>query len=113
MCWNFTNLRVEPFQLNKNRGSRIDVLGAKSYFGELFERTGYTMAGSLRDKIDQIELSELASSQPQQNFLIEHKDYLDQIENYSAFEFELLNSGRSIKDVRHEIDLINKLSSGL
>lgn len=111
MCWNFTNLRVEPFQLNKNRGSRIDVLGAKTYFDELYQKTGYAITWALKDKIDQIELSELASSEPQQRFLIEHKDYLDQIENYSAFEFELLNSGRSVKDVRHEIDLINKLSS--
>ena len=113
MCWNFANLRVEPFQLNKNRGSRIDVLGAKSYFDKLYQKTGYSMARALRDKIEGIELSELASSEPQQRFLIEHKSYLEQIENYSAFEFELLNSGRSVKDVKQEIDMINNIASRL
>ena len=35
MCWNFTNIRVEEFQRNKDRGNRMDVLAAKSYFNEL------------------------------------------------------------------------------
>jgi len=113
MCWNFTNLRVEPFQLNKNRGSRIDVLGAKSYFEELYSKTGYWITRALRDKVEGIELSELASTEPQQRFLLEHKDYLEQIENYSAFEFELLNRGRSVEDVRREIESINKIASRL
>jgi hypothetical protein len=111
MCWNFTNLRVEPNLHNRYRGSRIDVLGARSYYEELYQKTGYLMAKALKDKIDKIELAELASSEPQQRFLIEHKDYLEQIENYSAFEFELLNNGRSVEDVRKEIDLINRISS--
>ena len=113
MCWNFTNLRVEPFQLNKNRGSRIDVLGAKSYFEELYEKTGYWVTKALKNKIEAIELSEITSSEPQQRFLIEHRDYLKQIENYSAFEFELLNLGRSVEDVRREIESINKIASRL
>ena len=108
MCWNFINIRVEPFQLNKNRGSRIDVLGAKSYFDELHLKTGYSIAKGLKDKITQIELSELASSDPQQKFLAEHKEYLQLIENYSAFEFELLNHGRSVEEVKKEITFFKK-----
>ena len=71
------------------------------------------MARALRDKIVGIELSELASSEPQQRFLIEHKSYLEHIENLSAFEFELLNSGRSVKDVKQEMDMINNIASRL
>jgi len=111
MCWNFVNLRVEPTGHNKYRGSRVDVLGARSYFEEMHQKTGYLIARALKDKIDSIELSELASSEPQQRFLTEHRDYLEQIENYSAFEFELLNNGRSVEDVRKEIELINRISS--
>ena len=106
MCWNFTNLRVEPLQWNKNRGSRVDVLGAKSYFRELFEKTQYAPCQELLEKISKIELSELTSSAEQQRFITEHKEYLRLIENYSTFEFELLNSGRPFDEIRKEIDFL-------
>ena len=108
LCWNFTNIRVEPLQMNKNRGNKIDVLGAKSYFDELYKRTNYPITKELRDKITKIELSELMSSEPQQKFLADYKDYLAHIENYSAFEFELLNHGRSIDDISVEMEFLRK-----
>jgi hypothetical protein len=108
LCWNFTNLRVEPFQLNKNRGNRVGVLGAKAYFDELYIKTGYPVTKALSDKIASIELSELISSEPQQKFLAEKKEYLTYIENYSIFEFELLNRGKSPEDVKKEIDFLKK-----
>lgn len=110
LCWNFTNLRVEPLQPNKNRGSRVDVLGAKSYFDELYAKTGYLITKRLRDKIAAIELSELLSTEPQQQFLAQHIEYLTQIENYSDFEFELLNRGRSIEQVNKELDFLKKIN---
>lgn len=108
LCWNFTNLRVEPLQLNKARGNRLDVLGAKKYFEELFSKTGYPITKGLYDKISRIELSEFVSSEPQQKFLVELRDYLIHIENYSAFEFELLNHGRTVEEVKKEMALLNK-----
>jgi len=110
LCWNFINLRIEPFQLNKSRGSRLDVLGAKSYFNELYSKTGYPLAKALKDKIDRIELLEFVSSEPQQRFLIQHKEYLGHLENYSMFEFELLNHGRSIEEVKKEMAFFKKNS---
>ena len=108
LCWNFTNLRVEPFELTRDRGNRLDVLGARSYFDELYLKTGYPITKALRDKIARIESSEFISSAPQQNFLAEHKEYLEQIQNYSAFEFELLNHGRSLEEVEKEIAFLKK-----
>jgi len=108
LCWNFTNIRVEPLEMHKNKGNSIDVLGAKSYFDELYKRTNYPITKELRDKITKIELSELMSSEPQQKFLADQKDYLAHIENYSAFEFELLNHGRSIEDIRMEMEFLKK-----
>ena len=106
MCWNFTNLRVERFQLNKDRGSRLDVLAAKNYFKELYDKTKYTPCLKLLKKIDRIELSEFVSTESQQAFIIEHWEYLKMIEGYSFFEFELLNSGRNIEEVRKEIEFV-------
>lgn len=108
LCWNFVNLRVEPIQFNKARGNRLDVLGAGHYFEELHTKTGYALARALKDKILRIELSEFKSSEPQQQFLAERKDYLKQIQNYSSFEFELLNHGRSVEEVQKEIVLLTK-----
>ena len=108
LCWNFTNLRVEPFELTRDRGNRLDVLGARSYFDELYLKTGYPITKALRDKIARIESSEFISSAPQQNFLAGHKEYLEQIQNYSAFEFELLNHGRSLEEVEKEIAFLKK-----
>ena len=109
ICWNFTNIRVEQFQRNKNRGDRMDVLAAKSYLEELYKKTLYTPCLKLLRKIDQIELSEIVSSEKQQSFIIENRSYLDKIENYSTFEYELLNSGRQGDEVKKEIEFLKKL----
>lgn len=108
MCWNFTNLRVELLQKNKDRGNRLDVLAAKNYFTELYEKTNYTPCLKLLQKIDKLELSEFVSTEPQQAFIRDHKEYLSMIEGYSFFEFELLNSGRGINEVKKEIEFLKK-----
>jgi hypothetical protein len=113
LCWNFTNMRVEQFQRNKNRGNRSDILGAKLYFEELYQKTLYSPCINLLKKIDQIELSEMVSSEKQQNFINENRSYLNMIENYSAFEFELLNTGRDIGEVKKEIEFLKKLETNL
>jgi hypothetical protein len=111
LCWNFTNIRIEPFQRNKDRGHRLDVLAAKGYFEKLYKKTNYVVCRKLLDKIDLIELSTLISSKKQQQFIIDNKPYLDMIENYSAFEFELLNNGRSIAEVNKEIEFLKKFAN--
>lgn len=109
MCWNFTNLRVELIKQNKDRGNRVDVLAAKHYFRDLYENTGYKVCQLLLQKIDQIEIAEIMSTTVQKQFIKEHLDYLRMIEGYSVFEFELLNSGRSIEEVKKEISFISNL----
>lgn len=106
LCWNFTNIRVEHFQRNKDSGNRLDVLAARGYFKKLFENTGYPVCQKLLHKIDQIELSEIVSTKAQESFILTNRDYLNMIENYSNFEFELLNTGRSVTEVEKEIGFI-------
>jgi hypothetical protein len=108
LCWNFTNLRVEKFQLNKDRGNRLDVFAAKQYFEDLFNATNYLPCRKLLHKIDQLELSNFVSTESQRAFIKEHWDYLNMIEGYSEFEFDLLNSGRSIEEVKKEIEFLKK-----
>jgi hypothetical protein len=108
MCWNFTNIRVEQDQMSKNRGNRVDVLGAKKYFEEMYSTTQYNPCLLLLEKISRIELSELVSSAKQQEFIVQNKAYLDMIGGYTEFEFELLNRGRSIEEVKKEMDFLKK-----
>lgn len=111
MCWNFTNINVELFGLNKERGNRLDVLAAKRYFKELYETTGYPMCQKLLHKIDQIELFDFISTEGQQDFIKENMDYLKTIENYTAFEFELINRGRDINQVKMELEFLKKFDN--
>lgn len=108
LCWNFTNLGVETFKKNKDRGHRVDVPAAKKYFQELYDHTKYPICLKLLYKIDLIELSSPISTHEQREFILDHSEYLKMIENYSAFEFELLNSGRDISDVKKEIEFFKK-----
>ena len=106
LCWNFTNIRVDQYQKNKDRGNRLDVLAAKNYFKELYDKTNYIPCRKLLEKIDRIELSEFVSTERQQAFIREHMEYLTMIEGYSFFEFELLNTGRSVAEVKKEIEFL-------
>ena len=109
LCWNFTNLRIEPVHLNKNRGHRVDVLAARNYFSDLYEKTHYLPCKLLLEKIDRIEISELLTTDQQADFLRRHKDYLELIEGYTEFEFEMLNRGRSVEEINQELELLKKI----
>lgn len=108
LCWNFTNIRIEHFLKNKDRGNRLDVIAAKDYFLELYTKTNYSPCLKLLNKIDRIELQEIFRTEGQQAFIRENREYLDMIANYTAFEFELLNSGRDINEIKKEIDFLKK-----
>ncbi len=102
---------VTKFSLNKERGHRLDIAAAKRYFTELYETTGYPICQKLLLKIDQIELSDFISTEGQQAFIRDHRDYLRMIEDYTAFEFELINRGRDVSDVKAEIEFLKKFDT--
>ena len=108
MCWNFTNIRVELLHQDKDSGNRLDVLAAKSFFNELYAATQYPPCLKLLEKIDRLETSERINTEQQQSFIKAHRPYLDMIQNYSTFEFELLNSGRTVAEVVKEVDFLKK-----
>lgn len=108
LCWNFTNLRVESINRNNDRGNRLDILAAKDYFEELYKTTEYKPCLKLFEKIEQIELTALISTKKQQSFIKENRKYLELIENYSSFEFELLNTGRDPEGIKKEIEFFKK-----
>ena len=68
LCWNFTNIRVEANQKNKERGNRVDVLMAKTYFQDIYNETGYRVCKKLLDKIAAIEISNINSTVSQRQY---------------------------------------------
>nr|WP_294905551.1 hypothetical protein [uncultured Lacibacter sp.] len=109
LCWNFVNIRIEDVQRSKERGNRVDLLLAKEYFKELFNATGFQLCRDLINKIEQIEQEERITAARQAEFINTQSNYLQLLEGFSSYEFELLNSGRDVEEVKKEADFIKKL----
>lgn len=108
LCWHFLNIRIASLEHQTTPGQQSDILAARKYFEELYIKTGLSMAKSLCEKINQLETAQYTSTETRQKFLLEIKDYLQHIEPFTSFEFELLNQGKTIEDIRHELTLLNK-----
>ena len=109
LCWNFVNLKVKRIESVKN-SSVTDLFAARKYFEEIYISTGYKKAGELKLIIDKIE-SKATESTTQQQFIIQRKDYLERVKDFTAYEFELLNLGRTIEDISKEVAFFKKNDS--
>lgn len=111
LCWNFINIRVEPLQLNKNRGNRVDVLAVKAYFERLYEETGFSLALKMLDKISSIEISNIESNVEIENFIISNKERLENIASLNKYEFNRFNQGWDLNEILAERELLKKFGS--
>jgi hypothetical protein len=109
MCWSFVNLRVENLPNDKGKG--LDIPFARAFFQEVYTNTFFYTSQKLLAKIDKIEHSETVSHEKQLHFIKTNKSYLDMIQNYSSFEFEMLNSGRGIDEVKKEVEFLKKFEN--
>lgn len=105
-CWNFINIRIDIIDTTKERGVKPDLLVARNYFKELYERTQYAICSELLEKIEKIEEAEALNISVQETFIKKHHDYLIGVEGFSSFEFEKLNSGRNLEEVRKESEIL-------
>jgi hypothetical protein len=108
LCWNFLNIRVAIFPTEKEHIHRLNLALATQYFQDIYDKTGYRPCLQFIEKIRQIQSSVQINVIPQAAFISENKSYLDTIETYSSFEFELLNKGRSLQEVVKEIEFLKK-----
>jgi hypothetical protein len=108
LCWNFINLRVGYFKDTKEKGIRPDLLAARKYCKELYEATGFEPCLRLINKIDQIEMASGIGVRAQQSFIKDHSAFLEAIKGYSGMEFELLNRGRTVDEVRKELEFVRQ-----
>ena len=108
LCWNFINIQIEKLEQSKDRKIGIDVLAAKSYFENLFQKTNYSLCRKMVQKINRIEQSEVAENNKIENFILENKSYLDAVAGFSFYEFDKLNSGTKLKEILFEKEFLKK-----
>lgn len=110
LCWNFINIRVEKSHSTSIKGSRVDVLTAKTFFNDLFNNTRFGICLEMIRKIELIELSHSGVKNKLESFVQQHYDYLSSIESFSGYEFEQLNLGVGIEDILLEKAMLMKFN---
>jgi hypothetical protein len=93
LCWNYINIRVDSFQPNASRGSKIDVLAVKVYFEKLYKQTNFSIVAKMVEKINQIELANIESNEAIEDYINLNKQKLEKIATLSNYEFNKLNQG--------------------
>jgi len=112
LCWNFINIRVEKLDPNKNRGHRIDLLAVRPYFQDLYDKTGFSLCQKMLEKIATIEISNIESHPAIENFIIDNKSLLKNIEGFDHEEFNSLNKEVTAADILLEREILRKFGSG-
>ena len=108
LCWNFINIRVERIEHNKIRGNRIDVMGVRTYFEDLYNTTKYPFCLRMLEKIATIEISNIETNTEMKAFIIKNQSYFEQIATFDPVDFQRLNQGVSISSVLTEKELVRK-----
>lgn len=108
LCWNFINIRVEGIEHNKVMGNRIDVMGVRTYFEDLYNTTKYPFCLRMLEKIASIEVSNIETNNEMKTFIIKNQSYFEQIATFDPVDFQRLNQGVSISSVLAEKELVRK-----
>lgn len=106
LCWNFTNISVDMANGYPNTGKRVDVLTAKAYFLGIYKSTGYSICQEMIKKIERIENSQISKNDKQEAFITSNYNYLEAIEKFSVYEFEQLNLGVGIDEIKLEKQML-------
>jgi hypothetical protein len=108
LCWNFTNIRIEKCDLNKNRGNRLDVMAAKTYYETLQQETSYHICQKMITKINTIEISQIQSNLALESFIRDKKEFIESVQTFTPQEFAKLNEGIPLEEIMAERELLRK-----
>lgn len=108
LCWHFTNIRVEPINLDKPKEFGMDVLGAKKYFEDLYIHSGFSLTKKMVEKIEGIEANGLNPNTAMLQFLASNKDKLEHVNDLNREEFSRYNNGTTIEDLLLEREILKK-----
>lgn len=108
LCWNFMNIRVEPIENGKRGGNRINIFSIKPYFEKFYAKTGYSLCLKMIEKIKLIENINIINESALENFINNKKGDFEVHSTLTKDEFNNLNSGRTLKDILLEREIIKK-----
>src|ERR1700730_8130930 len=108
LCWNFINIRAEKLQLGKNMDRRVDVIVAKAYFQNLFQRTSYTFCLDMVKKIEKIEILQMAGNPDLGEFILQNKQRIETLGSFTTEEYISLNKGSALEKVLAEKEFLRK-----
>lgn len=111
LCWNFINIRVEKLGPNKSRGNRIDILAAKPYFQDLYEKTGYATCQKMLLKLESVSIYDAANQSAIENYLTGNQKFLETLTTFTDEEFAKLNEGQSVEDILMEREILRKFGN--
>jgi hypothetical protein len=97
LCWNFTNIRVQALDSHHTGSPRVDILGARTFFKDLFDQTGYPVCKAMWEKLATLEAAQLGNVGGRTAFLAKNRSYLDAISGFSDYEYAQLNDGVSME----------------
>ena len=108
LAWNFINIRVDKFNLNKLGGNKIDVITVKAYFKELYAKTKYSFCAKMVAKIEEVEVSNIVSESKIEQFMIDRQEEFELLSTLTPSEFAQLNRGIPLSDILLEKEILRK-----
>lgn len=112
LCWNFINIRIERTDTDNSGTNRIEELAVKSYFRNLYEKTGFSLCQKMLEKIEAIESDAQHGNSAIERFMIDNKDKLENITTLIPEEFNRLNKGNTVEELLLEREILRKFGSG-
>lgn len=108
LYWNFLNIRVEL--INSTSINKLDILGVKAHFDDIFIKTGLPISNKISQKLQSIAESQKAPDQVF-NFL---SNYITEVKNIATLDSEQLlrlNQGEKLEDLILEMEILSKFGS--
>lgn len=108
LCWSFLNIRVQNTDLAITEKRGVDLIAVKSYYENLYAKTGYSLCKKMIDKISRIEGANKNIEPGIEEFIILNKVDLEVISTLESEEFNSLNQGITLADILMERDILKK-----
>ncbi|MEO6537150.1 MAG: hypothetical protein ABIT07_12345 [Ferruginibacter sp.] len=108
LCWNFINIQVEYLNLNKTKQVNKDISAAKSYFLELYNKTGLQNCLKMAEKINLLQKPVIQIEPALEHFLLNRRDEIESLKSLTNEEFNSINQGISLKNILLEKSILKK-----
>ncbi len=108
LCWNFINIQVEYLNLNKTKQVNKDISAAKSYFLELYNKTGLENCLKMAEKINLLQKPVIQIEPALEHFLLNRRDEIESLKSLTNEEFNSINQGISLKNILLEKSILKK-----